>query len=118
IGYENISVRLANGREFAITGSATGGVEKLTPAHFAKVTGYDFDRNWLRCEGPIVASSESMTHAAIYEAEPRAGAVIHVHHLELWKRLLHNAPTTPEEIEYGTPAMARAVRQLFETTGV
>jgi ribulose-5-phosphate 4-epimerase/fuculose-1-phosphate aldolase len=118
IGYGNISARLANVRAFAITGSATGGIEKLSPAHFAKVTGYDFERNWLLCEGAIVASSESMTHAAVYEAEPRAGAVIHVHHFELWKRLLHNVPTTPEEIEYGTPAMALAVRRLFETTNV
>jgi L-ribulose-5-phosphate 4-epimerase len=58
------------------------------------------------------ASAESLTHAAIYEALPEVGAVVHIHCFELWKKLLNNYPTTSKEIEYGTPEMALAVQIL------
>lgn len=118
IGFGNVSVRQSATLQFYITGSATGGIQDLTPADYAKVVAYDFAKNWLRCEGSAIASSESLTHAAVYESDPTAGAVVHCHNMELWAALLDKAPTTPNGIEYGTPEMARAVRRLFETTDV
>jgi L-ribulose-5-phosphate 4-epimerase len=118
IGYGNISMRDAETKQFYISGSATGGIERLTVAHYAKVVACDFDSNWLRCEGGIQASSESMTHAAIYESEPLVNAIIHIHDLKLWKRLLYNVPTTSPGIEYGTPEMAYEVSRLFRDTDV
>jgi ribulose-5-phosphate 4-epimerase/fuculose-1-phosphate aldolase len=79
---------------------------------------YDFTRNWIRCEGSAMASSESLTHAAIYESEAKAGAVIHGHNLKLWTALLGHAPTTAKTVDYGTPEMAFEVRRLFKTTDV
>jgi L-ribulose-5-phosphate 4-epimerase len=118
IGFGNISVRDGTTSPFYITGSATGGISELTPADYAKVVGYDFARNWLRCEGSRVASSESLTHAAVYESDPTACAVIHGHDLKLWAALLDKTPSTPKGIEYGTPEMAYAVRRLFKSTDV
>lgn len=118
IGFGNLSIRDGATPRFYITGSATGGISDLSPVDYAKVIAYDFARNWLHCEGSTVASSESLTHAAVYESDPTARAVIHCHDMKVWSALLDKAPTTPERVEYGTPEMAYAVRRLFEVTDV
>jgi ribulose-5-phosphate 4-epimerase/fuculose-1-phosphate aldolase len=117
IGFGNLSVR-DNANGFRITGSGTGGFPELTLADYTKVVAYDFARNWLRCEGPAIASSESLTHAAIYESEPTTGAVIHCHNSKLWAALLDHAPTTSKAAEYGTPELAFAVKRLFKNSDV
>jgi len=66
-------------RELYITGSATGGLPELTPTDCVRVVAYDFARNWLRYEGAAIPSSESLTHAAVYESDPSTSAVIHCH---------------------------------------
>jgi L-ribulose-5-phosphate 4-epimerase len=118
IGFGNLSIRDGATARFYITGSATGGMLEVTSADYAKVVAYDFGKNWLQCEGPTVASSESLTHAAVYESDPTANAVIHCHDMMLWEALLDKAPTTRKRVEYGTPEMAYAVRQLFDRTDV
>jgi L-ribulose-5-phosphate 4-epimerase len=118
IGFGNLSVRDGTSARFYITGAATAGIVELTPADYAKVVAYDFAKNWLRCEGSRVASSESLTHAAVYELDSTARAVIHCHDINLWAALLDKAPTTPKRVEYGTAEMAYAVQRLFEITDV
>jgi hypothetical protein len=118
IGFGNVSVRDGESECFYITGTGTVGSEELTSADIARVTAFDFARNWIRCEGPLVASSESLTHAAVYVSVPAVRAVIHCHSAELWRRLLDVAPTTSSQAEYGTPAMAAEVQRLFRETGV
>ena len=118
VGFGNLSIRDGATAQFYITGSATGRIPELMPADYARVVAYDFARNWLQCEGSTIASSESLTHAAVYESDPTARAVIHCHDLKLWAALLDKAPTTPKRVEYGTPEMAYAVRRLFEGTDV
>jgi L-ribulose-5-phosphate 4-epimerase len=112
IGFGNISVKSDDNKTFIITGSATGHLEKLDQSHYALVTGYDFKRNSISCTGFTKASAESLTHAAVYESLTEVGAVVHVHCLWLWEKLMNNYPTTSAEIEYGTPEMAYAVRKL------
>jgi ribulose-5-phosphate 4-epimerase/fuculose-1-phosphate aldolase len=115
IGFGNISVKSEENTSFIITGSATGQYAHLDHSHFALVTAYNFEKNSVTCEGMTRASAESLTHAAVYEALPEMGAVVHVHCLWLWEKLLNNYPTTSEEIEYGTPEMAYAVKNLAAT---
>jgi L-ribulose-5-phosphate 4-epimerase len=118
IGFGNLSIRDGMTNSFYITASATGGISELKPADCARVVAYDFARNWLRCEGSALASSESLTHAAVYESEAKAGAVIHGHNFKAWAALLSHAPITSKAVEYGTPEMAYEVRRLFKTTDV
>jgi len=120
IGFGNLSVRDGATSRFYITGSGTAGIAELTPADFSRVVACDFARNWLRCEGARIASSESLTHAAVYQSDPNAHAVIHCHDLKLWNALLarNNVPATPKGIAYGTPELAYAVQRLFQTTNV
>lgn len=118
IGFGNLSVRDRAAEVFYITGSGTGGIPQLEPHHCARVTAYDFERNWLRSEGAITASSESLTHAAVYESAPTVSVVIHCHNAKLWARLLDRAPTTSAQVEYGTPQMAAEVQRLLRETNV
>ncbi len=115
IGFGNISVRQGTQR-FYISGSGTGGLADLRLRDCAYVTAYDFAQNWVRSEGVAIASSESLTHAALYEADEAIGAVIHGHNSDLWRQLRGVAPTTSSKVEYGTPAMAKEVRRLFRET--
>jgi L-ribulose-5-phosphate 4-epimerase len=118
IGFGNLSIRDGTTNNFYITGSATGGIAELTLANCARVVAYDFERNWLRCAGAAIASSESLTHAAVYKSDARAGAVIHCHDSKLWTALLNQAPTSSKAVEYGTPEMAYEVLRLFNLSDV
>jgi ribulose-5-phosphate 4-epimerase/fuculose-1-phosphate aldolase len=116
IGFGNLSVRVGATKNFYITGSATGGIQELTLAHCAKVVAWDFERNQVRYEGSAIPSSESLTHAAIYESDATAGAVVHSHCSKLWAALLNQVPTTSKVADYGTPEMANEIMQLFTRT--
>ena len=115
VGFGNLSMRDGATRNFFITGSATAGIPELTLVDCAKVVAYDFERNWVSYEGGTVPSSESLTHAAIYESDAKIGAVIHCHDSGLWAVILNQAPTTSKTVKYGTPEMACEIIQLFQT---
>ena len=112
IGFGNISVRVDNENKFIITGSATGQFHRLAASQYSLVTDFNFERNSVSCTGLTKASAESLTHAAVYVALPEVGAVVHIHSLLLWQKLVNKYPTTSETIEYGTPEMAIAVKEL------
>ena len=116
VGFGNVSVRDGMSGNFYITGSATGGLPELTPTDCVRVVAYDFARNWLRYEGAAIPSSESLTHAAIYESDPSTSAVIHCHDSGLWATLLDRAPTTSKSVAYGSPEMAYEIMRLFKGT--
>jgi ribulose-5-phosphate 4-epimerase/fuculose-1-phosphate aldolase len=118
IGYGNISRRLDEAGRFVITGSATGHLASLAPSHFTRVLGFDVDENMVHCAGPIAASSESMSHAVVYQSCPWAKGVIHVHHARLWEHLMGKVPTTDKAATYGSPEMARSIMELFQCTGL
>jgi L-ribulose-5-phosphate 4-epimerase len=115
-GFGNLSVRDRATNSFYITGSATGGIPELALADCARVVAYDFRRNCLQYEGFAIPSSESLTHAAIYESDAKVGAIIHCHDPKLWAVLLNQAPTTSNSVEYGTPEMAYEITRLFKVT--
>ena len=117
IGFGNISMR-CNEKTFLISGTATGGLPTLTKSHYSLVTNYNLSTNTVTCMGPVKASSESLTHALIYECSAATNAVIHIHNLDLWNRLLHHAPTSSENISYGTAEMANEIKRLFAETAL
>lgn len=127
IGYGNISQRWnvgggspreleAREAQFIISGSSTGHLATLSPEHFTLVKEVNIDLNKVWCEGPIIASSETMSHAVIYQHCPEVNAVIHVHDIKLWQQLLHKIPTTDASATYGSPEMAYSIIQLLQTT--
>ena len=60
------------------------------------------------------ASSETMTHAVIYQNLHAVNCVVHIHSRELYDALLkqENALKTPKDVPYGTPEMAYAIMEI------
>ena len=114
IGFGNVSVRIPQSNYLIISGTQTGGIAELTAEHYTKVTGFDWHKNYVTCEGLIKASSETLTHAAIYTALPQVDAVVHVHNAKLWGKLLDKVPTTNPNCAYGTPEMAAEIIRMCQ----
>lgn len=112
IGFGNISQILSNG-EMLISGSATGNFSDASSEHFALVEKCLIESNEVFCSGPVIASSESMTHHMIYRLSPKIKVVVHVHHEALWEKYKFQIPTTGEQVPYGTPEMANEISRLF-----
>ena len=117
VGFGNISVREGNTASFIISGTRTGHIERTDAKHYARVTGCDIDTNRVSCEGPVQASSEALTHAAIYSLDSNIGAVVHAHSRRIWESLVGRLPTTASGVSYGTPEMAEEFVRLYEETG-
>ena len=113
IGFGNISMRVGGDGKFVISGTQTGHLDELGGEHYSLVTGYSLEHNHVTCRGPVQASSESMTHAAIYELDPAIQAIAHVHCEELWVGLMDTMPTTDASVAYGTPDMAKEFVRLY-----
>ena len=105
-------------REIYHKRSRNGSADGHRPEHFVIVQTYDFSANALECEGPLRASSESLSHAALYECSKEICAVVHAHHRGMWERLLGTVPSTAPEVAYGTPAMAREILRVFRESSI
>lgn len=118
VGYGNVSIRAGSGDVlFIISGSSTGAKEELSENEYCKIISVDIDRNRLLCRGRVNASSESMSHAAVYEANSEVMCVIHIHSEKLFRFMLdNNYPSTPLTAAYGTPEMAGAIKTVMQRT--
>jgi ribulose-5-phosphate 4-epimerase/fuculose-1-phosphate aldolase len=116
IGFGNISIRAKNSSQFIISGTQTGHISSLKNYHYTLVTGFNIKENSLTCKGPIKASSESLTHAAIYACDNDIRSVIHIHDSMLWNELMYKVPTTNPKVQYGTPEMYYEVIKLYDRT--
>ena len=116
VGHGNLSYR-EEGAElrFVITGTQTGKFPRLTGEHYTRVVGVDIEKLKLVVEGPIEASSESLTHGAIYQGNSQIRAVIHGHSLDLWNYMIkNNFSSTAEDTPYGTKEMALETVELVK----
>lgn len=124
-GYGNVSARVGpypgerGARAFVITGTQTAGLREVGAEHFCLVRRYEAARNRVESAGPILPSSEAMTHGAIYDLGPQIRYVFHAHTPAIWRqaRALH-LPTTAPSVAYGTPEMASEVQRLFRETAL
>jgi len=114
ISYGNISIRFNASNKFIISGSGTGKIKVAGRKHFSLVSAADIKKNKIKCEGNTAASSESLTHYVIYKLSKSNNCVIHIHNLNLWKRLFNKVPTTSGDIPYGTPEMADEIKRLWK----
>lgn len=100
--------------QFVITGTQTGKHANLGATHYTRVLDYDVDNLKIKMMGSIEASSEALTHAAIYEANPNIKAVFHIHSNEIWlKMLADGSDKTCASIPYGTVEMAHATQNCI-----
>ena len=118
-GFGNLSHRLvaAEGTaaaSFVVSGSQTGERDLLALDGWALVKSWDLESFRVESEGPLPPSSESLTHALVYDMKRDVHCVVHVHSPELWHaaRDLDLLRTSPD-VDYGSPEMLQQVRSLF-----
>lgn len=118
-GFGNLSHRMvaATGMaasSFVVSGSQTGDRESLGQDGWSLVRSWDLDEFRVEAEGPVRPSSESLTHALIYDMEPDVHCVVHAHSPDLWRSARDlELPRTSSDVDYGSPEMLREVRSLF-----
>lgn len=121
LGYGNVSARTGpfgdvprGRRRFLVTGTQTAGLAYATLREYCLVESWDVAANQVTSAGLVEPSSESLTHAALYDASPAIRVVLHAHAPELWRhaRAL-GLPLTREGAANGTPAMAEEVARLY-----
>ena len=114
LGFGNVSRRVrAFEPTFVISGTQTGHLSVLRSEHYCFVSDCDSDRNTVVGRGPIRPSSEALTHGALYDGDSSIQCVLHAHSPDIWSQAQRlGLPSTRQDIEYGTPAMAAEVRSL------
>ena len=120
-GFGNVSEKIVkmsqrvNKRSFIITGSGTGGIEKLTDEHYSIVMEYYPEKNNIVSKGPVEVSSDSIIHGALYDAnDDTIKFVFHVNSPDIWSSAEKlGIPITNEGVRYGTYEMVEEVRRLF-----
>ena len=120
-GFGNVSARImpfstARGhRPFMITGTQTGQQEELTLDAYSVVTTYELYAHTLSSYGQLLPSSESMTHAALYDLNTCVRYIFHAHAPCIWHQAKAlKLPTTAANIAYGSIDMAYAVQRLYQ----
>lgn len=109
VGFGNVSVRV-QGDEFLISGTATGDRRVLTPQEYCLVKSFNIEENRVTTLGPVRASSESMSHGAVYRSRTSVMCVIHIHSRKIFDAMIAGGSvSTPPEAAYGTPEMALAI---------
>ena len=114
LGFGNVSLRLADGSGFVISGTQTGHLGRLGAQHYCLVTRCEPEHNRIIAQGPVRPSSEALTHGALYAADPQIRCVLHAHSPDIWTlRDRLGLAATGAEVPYGTPAMAIQVQELL-----
>jgi ribulose-5-phosphate 4-epimerase/fuculose-1-phosphate aldolase len=118
LGFGNISQRkdytnihATTRPQFIVSGTQTGHLYDLGGEHYTRVIDFDIDEFSVTAQGAVRASSETVTHASIFQSNPNIRGIIHFHHPIIWKHMLEDDyPSTGRWILYGTYEMALAVK--------
>ncbi len=116
LGFGNLSARHPDDPDqFVITASQTAGVPELEEGDLVRILHSSTSRFWVDALGHQPPSSETLTHAMIYQADPAIGWVLHGHSPDIWQRADElGLPVTPESVAYGSVDMVSAVASLLE----
>jgi len=111
-GFGNVSLR--QGKGFVISGTQTGVLDEVGLKDYAFCDTWDLSANAVSARGAVKPSSESLSHASVYDVHPEVQCALHVHSPDIW----HGAdalevPVTDRNVAYGTPEMASEVRRLI-----
>jgi ribulose-5-phosphate 4-epimerase/fuculose-1-phosphate aldolase len=116
IGYGNISrlISRKNGKStFLITGSQTGGFARLTEKHYTIIDEYDISKFYVRARGMVAPSSESLTHAMLYDLSDEVRWIAHIHDEVIWEYMVRNNLPSTDESAYGTSELAMCVKNIY-----
>jgi Class II Aldolase and Adducin N-terminal domain len=120
LGFGNLSRRAAGAAAaaFIISGTQTGGLERLSPQDYVTVLECDPVGNRVAASGPVRPSSEALSHGVLYQADPRIDWVMHLHSPAIFAARQHlQLPVTNPLAAYGSPQMAAEVVRLCPEAG-
>jgi len=133
VGFGNLSVRYSAGdplprtaaepsegrkNAFLISGTSTGAKQALELRDYCLVVSFDIAHNNVASRGMIQASSESMTHGAVYSACSGVNCVIHIHSRKIFDGMIHDKyPSTAADAAFGTPEIAFAAGECVKHIG-
>lgn len=111
-GFGNMSQRCDAG--FVISGTQTGNLDDVSLSDYAVCDVWDLGRNAVSGRGQVKPSSESLSHAAVYDVSGDINCAFHAHSPDIWHQARRlGIPVTDPEVAYGTPEMAAEVRRLM-----
>ncbi len=113
IGFGNLSLRAEKEKTFFITATQTGSQSTLLNQHYTYINDYDFSSFKLFSQGLHKPSSEALSHAMIYEIDPKINAVIHIHSKPLWN-YMKDEDAFCTRAEYGTVEMVEEIATLYK----
>ncbi|MFU8816464.1 MAG: class II aldolase/adducin family protein [Pseudomonadales bacterium] len=115
LGFGNMSARdPARPDQMIITASQSSGAETLEDDDLVRIVRSNPARFWVDAVGRQPPSSETLTHAMIYQADAAVRWVFHAHSPDIWRRATAlGLPATPAAVAYGSTAMVEAVAQLI-----
>lgn len=121
VGYGNLSERKnylnhyqTDNPQFVISGTQTGSHPQLDGNGYTRVLDFDLEKNIVKVKGPLEASSEALTHAAVYNSNSKITCVLHIHSTPIWEGMIANKyMATDEKTPYGTTQMALEVQALI-----
>lgn len=113
--YGNLSMRRPDmSASFLISATQTGGLEHTAPEDWVLIEHYDLASFQVSAVGQKPPSSESITHAMVYAADPDIACVLHVHNQHIWRHAEGlGLATTGKDTGYGSPALAHEVSRLL-----
>lgn len=124
-GYGNVSCRIppydspTGQRAFMITGTQTSGHQDVSIDDYALISEYSTEKNLIVAYGVTPPSSESLTHAAVYDIDPLIHFVFHVHTPQIWSSSRElGIPTTDPSVPYGTPQMAQEIMRVHDGSNI
>ncbi len=113
VGYGNISIRIDFSDHFLITGTQTSSMPIITKDEMVLVRGYDPKKFTIDSCGQIKPSSESSTHATLYQMDKKIISIIHIHNFSLWKNMIEQNFHVSGDLEYGTKELSNNIREIF-----
>ena len=109
-GFGNISMRFQGG--FVISGTQTGDLDEVSLDDYAVCSSWDLSQNQVSAFGRVKPSSESLSHAAVYDVHDEVVCALHVHSPDIWQQAKGmGIAITDERVAYGTLEMAQEVRR-------
>ena len=116
LGFGNLSIRIGakllppEHRSFLISGSQTGHLKHFSSMDCAVVTDFSLKTHALSYFGERKPSSEALSHAAIYAAQPSVNVCIHAHCPTIWQRRETVSDLCiASQSKYGTADMSRSI---------
>ncbi|MDX9719301.1 MAG: class II aldolase/adducin family protein [Myxococcota bacterium] len=108
-------------RAFVITASNTSGEDTLEPSELVLIKHFDTAKHMACAVGLRAPSSETLSHAALYQLGAHLRWVFHIHSPLLWEAATQGRirlPTSSPDAAYGDAALVQEIGRLWRQSAL